>query len=337
MRQLTVVEGRHLEWRDVPAPCLASPESALVRPVAVATCDFDHLMVSGAMPLPVPIAIGHEFVADVVETGAAVTGVKAGDRVVVSFQISCGVCGMCRRGLTSSCERMPSLSCFGLGPLAGDWGGAMSDLVAVPYADAMLVKLPAGMPPAHAAACSCNIPDAYRCVGPQLLERPGAPVFIAGGAFGSIGLYAVAMARAMGAAHVDYVDADPARAAVAEKLGARVLRAADVVPGSYPITVDASQDVDLLALAIKATAPAGECTVSPMYIADTTPVPLFQMFQNCVTLRTGQPHIRAHLEAALALAASGALPVDLITDAVVAWEAAPTAFAAGKGKIVCVR
>jgi threonine dehydrogenase-like Zn-dependent dehydrogenase len=86
-----------------------------------------------------------------------------------------------------------------------------------------------------------------------------------------------------------------------------------------------------------AVATCGECTVSTMYAGGPTAIPLFEMFQNCVTLRTGQPHVRAHLDAVLALLAEGRLDLRALTEAVVDWEEAPRAFAHGHGKIVCVR
>ncbi len=71
----------------------------------------------------------------------AVFGV--GDRVVVPFQISCGTCRECRRGVTGSCGSMPLMAMYGMAPIAGlDGGGFMSDLVLVPYADAMLIPVP---------------------------------------------------------------------------------------------------------------------------------------------------------------------------------------------------
>jgi alcohol dehydrogenase len=136
---------------------------------------------------------------------------------------------------------------------------------------------------------------------------------------------------------VDLVDSDPRRAEIAARLGANLLSAEATPLAAYPITVDASMDPALLALALRATAASGECTVSTMYAGGPTAIPLFEMFQNCVTLRTGQPHVRAHLDAALALLAEGRLDLGAVTDAVVDWEEAPRAFARGHGKVVCVR
>src|SRR6185503_5745343 len=99
------------------------------------------------------------------------------------------------------------------------------DLVEVPFADAMLVPLPAGVDPAAAASASDNIPDGWRAVAPFLADRPGAPVLVLGGAGGgSVGLYAAAVAVALGSERVDYVDEDPDRLTRAERLGAHALQ-----------------------------------------------------------------------------------------------------------------
>ncbi|HVM06883.1 MAG TPA: alcohol dehydrogenase catalytic domain-containing protein [Acidimicrobiales bacterium] len=338
MKQLTLVEPGTLEWQAVAAPVVSSPTGAVVRPVAAATCDFDHLLVSGAMPLPMPIAVGHEFVAEVVEVGSGVGAVEVGDVVVVSFQASCGTCDNCRRGLTSACGNVTWLSAYGLGVLGGDRGGAMSDLVVVPWADAMLRKLPPSITPHDVAAASCNIPDAYRAVAPHLDERPGAQVFIVGGAFGNISHYSVLIAKALGAGSVDYFSPDAEQAAKAERLGARVVGSpVEVASETYEVVVDNSQNPDLLALAVRAAASAGVVTATTMYPDARTPVPLMDMFARCVTFSTGQPHVAALLDDVLGLIATGRLDPAQVVDEVAPWDAGPDVFRRGSGKAVCVR
>jgi len=103
MRQLTFIGPGKLEWWDVVAPQIRAASDAIVRPIAVARCDLDYAMVTGAAPLPGPFAFGHECAGEVVEVGDAVTNVKPGDKVVVPFQISCGACDHCLRGWTNAC------------------------------------------------------------------------------------------------------------------------------------------------------------------------------------------------------------------------------------------
>ena len=90
------------------------------------------------------------------------TSVAAGDRVVVPFQISCGECERCLAGLTGDCRAVRPGSMYGFGAFGGEWGGLLSDLVRVPFADAMLVPLPAGIAPRprRASPTTCPTPGA---------------------------------------------------------------------------------------------------------------------------------------------------------------------------------
>src|SRR5688500_9767330 len=107
MKQLTLVEPERVEWMEVSAPAIESAGEAPVWPLAVALCDLYIQIIRGQVPIAPPVALGHEFVGEVVETGDAVKSVSAGDRVVVPFQISCGECDRCRRGQTASCTTVP--------------------------------------------------------------------------------------------------------------------------------------------------------------------------------------------------------------------------------------
>src|ERR1700743_731084 len=174
MRQLTVEEARKYAWRDVPDPQLTGGGQALVRPLLVACCDLDVAVAHGTAPLPPGYAVGHEGLAEVVAVGEQVGNGRVGDRVVVPFQISCGNCRECRRGATGSCGSVPLMAMYGLGPLAGlNGGGFMSDLVLVPYADAMLVPLPETVDRIDVASLSENIPDGWRAIGPFRAELAG--------------------------------------------------------------------------------------------------------------------------------------------------------------------
>jgi alcohol dehydrogenase len=338
MEQLTFVEPGRIEWREAPAPSLESDEAALVRPLAVTTCDLDQLIIHGRVPLQGPFPLGHEFVAEVVAVGDAVTGFRPGDRVVVPFQISCGRCGRCRKGLTSSCEAAPVRSAYGLGPIGGlQWGGALAELVRVPFADAMLQGLPAGVAPSAIASASDNLSDAWRTVAPQLADEPGADVLIMGGGAISISLYAVAVARALGAGRVDFHDSDPARGAIAERFGAEVV----IGPpprraGEFPITVDASAHPDGLACALRSVTPYGTCTSVGIYYTDTV-VPLLEMYGRGVRFVTGRVNARAHLPHVLALVASGALDATPVTSARIAWRDAVDGLLHGGPKPIVLR
>jgi alcohol dehydrogenase len=340
MRQLTFVKpGQRLEWREVPEPRLEGPGEAIVRPLVVASCDLDKAVVHGQTPWAGPFAFGHEFIAEVVEVGDGVRRVRPGELVVVPFQISCGACARCARGLTGSCTTVKAGAMYGLGPLGGEWGGALSDLVRVPFADAMLLPSPPGIAPASIASASDNLPDAWRAVGPGLEEHPGAPVLIVGGLGGaSIGLYAVAIAKALGASQVDYCDADPDRLEKAHALGARPIEVGDAFPqrlGSYPITVSAGPWQGLVC-ALRSTEPAGVCTSVGIYFQPPR-LPLLEMYTVGVTFKTSRVMARAVIPKVLDLVTQGRLHPEAITSDHAAWDEAGEALLGYRTKLVITR
>jgi alcohol dehydrogenase len=289
----------------------------------VATCDLDQLIIAGASPFPAPFAIGHECVAEVLEVGEEVSSLQPGELVSVPFQISCGECPACSRGRTANCTGVPFMSTYGFGPAVERWGGFLSDTVCVPYAEHMLVKLPHGVEPAAVASASDNIADAWRTVAPALLDEPGAPVLVVGGAgAGSIGLYAAAVAVALGSESVLYVDRNAGRRATAAAFGAETLEEMPKRLGPFPITVDASADPEGLALALRSTAPDGLCTSCAIYFGEPPSMPLLEMYTKGITFKTGRVNARPAMPHVLALAAAGELHPELITTRVLGWEQA---------------
>jgi threonine dehydrogenase-like Zn-dependent dehydrogenase len=331
VEQLTYLGPSELEWRDVPAPKLDSDRAALVRPLAVATCDLDALIISGESPFPAPFPIGHECVGEVIDVGDDVHAVRIGQRVSVPFQISCGDCDPCRRGRTGSCRSEGLMSTYGFGPAVHRWGGFLSDSVLVPFADHMLVAVPDGLAPAAVASASDNISDAWRAVGPALAEEPGAPVLVVGGAgAGSIGLYSVALALALGSEAVTYADLDEGRLGVARSLGAQTLE----IPwperaGPFPITVDANATQKGITLALRSTAADGICTSNTIYFGEQPRLPLLEMYTKIVTFKTGRVHARPIMPEVLELAERGSFRPELITTRVVDFADAADALIAG--------
>jgi threonine dehydrogenase-like Zn-dependent dehydrogenase len=341
MRQLMFEEPGRYAWRDAPNPTISAPEQALVRPVAVACCDLDVGVAGGVLPMPPGHAVGHEGIAEVVAVGDAVRSVQVGDRVVVPFQISCGHCRECRRGVTGSCGSLPLMAMYGMAPLAGmDGGGFMSDVVLVPYADAMLIAVPANVDPVAIASLSDNIPDGWRAVGPFRSELAGLQehdrrVLVVGRL--SIGVYAAALASAIGA-HVDYVDTDKSRLAAAEKLGAVAhdLDRPDRSWDPYPVTVHTSADPSLLTATLRATWPDGVCTDTGIYYQGKVEMPLLPMYTRGVRFVTGRVNARAVIPEILEVLGSGC---DLapVVERVADWDDAPSVWPTMRGKTVFTR
>lgn len=367
------VGAKTLKWRDAPAPTLGAPSDAVVRPFIAARCDgdavflqhdFDRALALGAMmhvvddafrgadtnPFAGPFAYGHECIAQVTAIGAAVTRFAVGDVVIVPWAISCGRCLRCAAGLRSKCTPAigdKPLAAFGFGDAIGGHGGMVSDAVRVPWADAMLVRVPTGVDPLSVASASDNIPDAYRAVAPQLARMPGAPVLVVGGGAKSIGLYAAGIAKALGASRVDYLDTSTTRMDIAARLGAHPIRldknaawykrGKPVLDGGYPITVDASSTTAGLSYALLSLSPGGTCTAIGFYVRRRTPLPLWKMYMNSVTLQVGVSHPSADLPATLALIERGLFDPAKVTTLVADWDDAPRALLERSTKVVIRR
>jgi alcohol dehydrogenase len=345
VRQLVITGARAVEWLDVDAPVLRGDREALVRPLAVALCDLDAAFLSGQVPVAEPFPLGHECVGEVVDVGDAVSAVKPGDRVVVPFQISCGECAACAAGHTGSCTTVPPGSAYGMKPLGGDWGGALGDLLRVPFADAMLVALPEGLDPVALPSVADNVPDGYRAVAAPLAAAPGADVLVTGGFARSIGLYAAACARALGAGRVVYADTNPLRLDRAAALGAEPVEVPlgdDGAPawprklGRFGVTIDATGSHAGLHATLRSTAPHGICTSVAIYFEAQTPLPLLEMYTRGCTLHASRCDARALIPDVLALVVAQQLDPALVTSTVVSFDDAPDALVEPPTKLVLV-
>lgn len=330
MRELVFQGPGRVAWREVEPPQLIEPTDALVEPVAVARCDLDTAILAGEVPVNAPFPLGHEFVARVVSNGPGVRAVTPGDIVVVPFQLSCGVCPRCCRGWTATCAEVPAGAMYGAGDIGGaQWGGAYADLVRVPFADHLLVPVPAGVSIPQAATVSDNLADAWRAVAPPLAAEPGAGVLVVGGRAASIGVWAAELAVVLGASQVTYLDTDPVRCGLAEAAGAEaVIGPPPRRTQTHPITVDASGDPAGLACAIRSTEANHTCTSVAIYWEDP-PLPFMHMYARNLTLSTGRVNSRAVIPAMLDLVAAGRIdPLRIATlvdwDDTGTWAAAPT-------------
>lgn len=378
MQTLVYLGAKRLEFREVAEPALLTTGDALVRPLAVARCDieaafFRHRLTPllragiaahwlspkiadafGERPFAGPFAVGHECVAEVVACGASVESVSLGDIVVVPFQISCGTCPYCEKAWTAQCitDRRSAVSAFGgFADPARQWGGAVADLLRVPHADHMLLKLPAGSRPEVYASAGDNIVDGYRAVAPHLRAERGAPVLVLGGQAKSVGLYAVGIAKALGASEVVYVDHDARRLEIAERYGASCVECpvglAKKVTGlgvrlrhlqtRFPIVVEASGRSDALTFGLHALTPGGICTVVGFHWRRATKVPLWDMYLRNLRLETGLVHARSELPEVVNLIASGRFDPSVVTTTLANWADAPEAFLEPGAKVVISR
>lgn len=334
MRALIYIGDGKVEWQDRPDPTLKDRFDAIVKPVAATTCDLDQLILRGETPIPPPFAIGHECIGEVVSVGDGVTHVVPGELVVVPWHIACGRCDRCRRGLFAHCRTVPYGAMFGA-PIGGDFGGLFSDLVLVPYADAMLVPLRKGMDPIAMASAGDNWSLAWRMVAPHLQRNPGGTVLIM--SVGSIGLYVCDIAQALGASKCLYVDADPLRREIAEGYGAQTAESIDSIPQGFDIAIEATGTVNALSSCCRSLEPEGICESAGNHYQADTQLPLLEMYVRGVNFRVGRDNVRAHIEPALDLAQTGRVNPRRVISEVLDWETLPEMLSKAGHKPVFIR
>lgn len=337
MRQLCFIKPGQLEWREVPDAKVQSGVEAVVRPLVIGRCDLDVAFVQGLIPMASGQPIGHEVIGEVIDIGDGVTRFKPGDLVVLPSQISCGTCRNCRRGFTGRCESVPFGASYGMGR-DGGFGCGSADLVRVPFADAMMFPLPKGGEPVDWIGFTDMALDGYRCVGPQLKERPGARVLVIGGQPAVIGIYAAGIAVSLGAGAVDFYDHDEERLAEAAKFGARSIKRGEAEPeGLYEIVVDSSVEATALIEAFRFTEPEGHVTSCSVHLGELTGAPFMEAYHKGIHFRTGRPNCRSQMEDVAALCCSGHFKPQLIKPKIYDFDDAPEAWADSALRVAATR
>lgn len=261
MKRMIFIEPGRLEWENYSAPEIRSTQEAIIRPLVMGRCDLDTLYLKGLMPLPSREPIGHEIIGEIVDLGDEAAGFfNVGETVMVAAQISCGTCRQCLANQTGRCEKVPFGASFGMGR-EGNYGGGVSERVRVPFAKAMMRKVPRNAELTSMIGLVDMAADAWRAVGPQLARMPGGTVLIIGAAVPVISLYAAGLAVALGASRTVYVDPDRERRRIAESYGAETVASPeDVSEPPFDIVVDAAMNATHLAKAFELCGPAAQMT-----------------------------------------------------------------------------
>ena len=229
---------RALCWHgkgDIRCDTVADPElqddrDVIIKVTACAICGSDLHLYDGYMPtMESGDVLGHETMGEVVEVGRAVKNLKAGDRVVVPFNIACGDCFFCRKQLFSLCDRSnpnaemarqamghsPS-GLFGYSHLLGGFPGGQAEYLRVPFADVGPIKVPDGIEDEQVLFLSDIFPTGYMAAENAGIE-PGDTVAVWGA--GPVGQFAIQSAWMFGAGRVIAIDNVPERLAMAESRG----------------------------------------------------------------------------------------------------------------------
>ncbi len=223
MRALTFHGKRDLRVEDVPDPRIEQPTDAIVKVTSTAICGSDlHLMEVLGPFIETGDVLGHEPMGIVEEVGPEVTHIKPGDRVVVPFNISCGHCWMCSRGLMAQCETTQNretgkgASLFGYTSLYGSVPGGQAEYLRVPQAQYGPIPVPADGPDERYLFLSDIIPTAWQAVKWADVGQ-GSTVAVLG--LGPVGQFCTRIAKHLGAERVIGVDLVPERLAMAERHG----------------------------------------------------------------------------------------------------------------------
>ena len=227
MKALTWQGRRDVRVEDVPDPRIQEPSDAIVRITSTAICGSDlHLYeVLGPYLSPGDV-LGHEPMGIVEEVGPEVTHIKVGDRVVVPFNISCGSCWMCSRGLYAQCETTQvraqgkGAALFGYTSLYGSVPGGQAEYLRVPQAHFGPIKVPHEHPDQRFLYLSDIIPTAWQAVTYADVP-PGGTLAVLG--LGPVGQFAARIARHLGVDRVIGVDLVTERLALAAAHGIEVL------------------------------------------------------------------------------------------------------------------
>jgi glutathione-independent formaldehyde dehydrogenase len=222
MKAVVYKGAKQVSVEDVEDPRIESPTDAIVRITTAGICGSDLHMYEGRTSVATGTVLGHENLGVVEEVGSGVTGISEGDRVVLPFNVSCGTCFNCSRGMTHAClTANPDAASAAYGYAGmGPFRGGQAERLRVPFADANCIKLP-GDPGDKLEDDFLLLSDVFP-TGYHATELagvvPGTTVAIFGA--GPVGLLAAYSAMIRGAAEVYVIDDIPERLKKAETIGA---------------------------------------------------------------------------------------------------------------------
>lgn len=215
--------GKHdIRVEEVPDPKILNPNDAIVKITSTAICGSDLHLYNAFIPtLEKGDILGHEFMGEVVEVGPTVKKLKAGDRVVVPFPISCGACFFCQKGLFSLCENTnpnavmaeklwgySPAGIYGYSHMLGGYAGGQAEYARVAFADVNPIKIENGLRDEQVLFLSDILPTGYMAAENCGIE-PGDTVAVWG--CGPVGQFAMLSALLLGAERIIAIDRYPER------------------------------------------------------------------------------------------------------------------------------
>jgi alcohol dehydrogenase len=231
-----------------PRPALQDPRDAIVRVTTTTICGTDLHILKGDVPtVKDGRTLGHEGVGVVEEVGRAVSGLRKGDKVLISCITWCGRCDFCRRTMYSHCRN-------GGWILGNTIDGTQAEYVRIPFADTSLTVAQAGVAEEALVMLSDILPTGFECGVLNGQVKPGDSVAIVG--TGPVGLAALLTAQLYAPADLIAIDLDDNRLEVARAFGATCLvnsSDGNAARRVRELTADAGVDVAIEAVGVPAT------------------------------------------------------------------------------------
>lgn len=353
MKALVWMGKKKVEVQNVEDPKILRPRDCIVKITSTAICGSDIHLFNGFIPtLEKGDILGHEFMGEVVEVGPQVKRLKVGDRVVVPFTISCGMCSHCVRQQYSVCdntnpnwhiaETMMGYSpagIFGYSHMTGGYAGGQAQYARVPHADIGPIKIENDLSDDKVLFLSDIFPTGYMAAEACDIV-PGRSVVAVWGC-GPVGQFAIRSAFLLGAAKVIAIDSLPERRAMAEAAGALTLDSGmDVMEELKALTGGRGPDASIDAVgleahgsaydqvkqtlkmetdrpfalrqAIRCTRKAGTVSVPGVYGGLLDKVPFGSAMNKGLTFKMGQTHMQKYMKPLLKLIEGGKIDPSVV-------------------------
>jgi threonine dehydrogenase-like Zn-dependent dehydrogenase len=231
MKAVTWQGRRDMQVVEVPDPRIEQPTDVVIDVTSTGLCGSDLHLYDPLTPfMSAGDVVGHEAMGVVREVGDEVSTLQVGDRVVVPFNISCGTCWMCSRGLFSQCETTQNrdqgtgASLFGYSKLYGAVPGGQAEALRVPFGDTLPIKLPHGPVDDRFLFLSDVLPTAWQAVEYADVEPDGTLLVLGAGPIGDMAAR-IALHRGL---RVIGVDSVPERLGRVRAVGAETIDMSEV-------------------------------------------------------------------------------------------------------------
>ncbi|GHT10799.1 alcohol dehydrogenase [Planctomycetales bacterium] len=315
---------------DVPKPVCQDGE-LLVKVDACAVCGTDLKSKNHGNPrIKAPLVMGHEFTGIVEESKNSKTNIKVGDRIVMATSISCGECFYCRRGFRNLCAS--------LAPMGFSYPGGMAEYTAIPelaLRGGHVIKVPQSVKPEHAALAeptSCAVNSVSQCN----IQKDDT-VLVMGA--GPMGLLNAVVARASGAGKIIMSELNELRRNQGKQFGIDVL----VDPAKEDLAAVVKKETngigaDVVIVAAPAAKPQEEALSlvrrqGTVVLFASLPTGKSNITIDSRLIHYGEIHLIAssdstpqHVEKAVELIASKAIPADKIASLILPMNQIEKAF-----------